>query len=53
MIWLETGRASLLLAKTYIALGDRQKARANAENALRNTNDQEVANEAAAILQMN
>jgi len=46
-------RASLLLAKTYIALGDRQKARASAENALRNANDQEVANEAAAILQMN
>ncbi len=45
-------RASLLLAKTYIALGDRQKAKASAENALRNANDQEVANEAAAILQM-
>ncbi|GJM17150.1 MAG: O-GlcNAc transferase [Thermodesulfobacteriota bacterium] len=46
-------RSSLLLAKTYIALGDRQKARANAQNALRNASDQEVVNEARAILQMN
>ncbi|MGB2691690.1 MAG: hypothetical protein WBB48_07320 [Thermodesulfobacteriota bacterium] len=45
-------RASLLLAKTYIALGDKQKARVNAENALRNADSQEVINGAQSILQM-
>lgn len=45
-------RASLLLAKTYIALGDKQKARINAENALRNADSQEVVNGAQSILQM-
>ena len=45
--------ASLLLAKVCLALGDKQKARANAENAIRNTKEQEVLNEAQSILQMN
>lgn len=44
--------ASLLLAKTYIALGDKQKARINAENALRYADSQEVVNQAQSILQM-
>jgi hypothetical protein len=46
-------KPSLLLAKVYLALGDKQKARENAENAIRNTKEQEVLNEAQSIVQMN
>ena len=45
-------RASLLLAKIYLALGDIQKAKLNASTALKNAQDQEVASEAQSILQM-
>lgn len=44
--------ASLLLSKTYLALGDKQKAKLNAQNALKNAKSQEVVNEAQLILQM-
>ena len=45
-------RSNILLAKTYLALGDREKARIHAENALRNAGTQDIVNEARSILQM-
>jgi len=39
-------------SKTYLALGDREKARIHAESALRNANTQDIVNEARSILQM-
>lgn len=49
-------RASLLLSKTYLALGDKEKAMLNAEIALENarkiSGDQEVIDEAKSILQI-
>jgi len=44
--------SNLLLAKTYLALGDREKARIHAKRALRNAGTQDIANEARSILQM-
>lgn len=49
-------RASLLLSKTYLALGDKEKAMLNAEIALKNavrfSQGQDIADEAQSILQM-
>jgi tetratricopeptide (TPR) repeat protein len=45
-------KADILLAKTYLALGNREKARMHAESALRDADSQDVVNEARAILQM-
>lgn len=45
-------RSNILLAKTYLALGDREKARIHAENALRNADTRDIVNEARSILQM-
>lgn len=45
--------ASLMLAKVYMALGDNENAKLNAEQAIRNTKEQKIINEAQAILEMN
>ena len=45
-------RAAVLLAKTYLALGDKEKARMHAQSALRNADSEDVVNEARSILQM-
>ncbi len=45
-------RADVLLAKTYLALGDKHKAKVHAQSALRHADSPDVVNEAKSILQM-
>ena len=45
-------RAAVLLAKTYLALGDKEKAKMYAQSALQYADTQDVVNEARSILQM-